>query len=197
MPTPAPCHQKPDSLAFLRAWMSNPMRVGAVAPSGPALAELITRDISAATGPVLELGPGTGIFTRALLARGVAERDLTLVELGSDFSAMLAIRFPEAKLLRLDAARLPAIDENSCFYGAAVSGLPLLSMPPRKVYAILRAVRDRLRPDGALYQFTYGMRPPVPRPILDRLGLVATRTGLVLMNVPPAAVYRISRRPTD
>jgi len=51
-----------------------------------------------------------------------------------------------------------------------------------------------MRPGGAVYQFTYGPRCPVSRPILDRLGLKAVRIGGTVRNLPPASVYRISRR---
>jgi phosphatidylethanolamine/phosphatidyl-N-methylethanolamine N-methyltransferase len=67
-------------------------------------------------------------------------------------------------------------------------------MTPRKMMAMLSGVFRCLRPRGALYQFTYGPRCPVPRPILDRLGLKATRIGRTLRNIPPAAVYRITAR---
>jgi len=184
-----------DIVPFLRAWVANPLQVAAIAPSGNALAELMTRDISAATGPVLELGPGTGVFTRALVGRGVRESNLILVESGARFAGMLEVRFPESRVLRMDAARLARAhvcrrDE----LGAVVSGLPLLSMPPRKVMAILAGVFPYLRADGAMYQFTYGPRCPVSRRMLDRLGLRAQRMGTALMNMPPATVYRITRR---
>lgn len=184
-----------DLIPFFRAWISNPLRVAAVAPSGNALADLITREISSDTGPVLELGPGMGAFTRALLARGVSETDLTLIEYGSDFVRLLSVRFPSARVLWMDASWLARekIFEGAPL-GAVVSGLPLLAMPPRKVMAILAGAFAHLRPGGAFYQFTYGPRCPVPRPLLDRLGLKATRIGRALVNVPPAAVYRISRR---
>ena len=184
-----------DLIPFFRAWISNPLRVAAVAPSGNALADLITREISSDTGPVLELGPGMGAFTRALLARGVSETDLTLIEYGSDFVRLLSVRFPNARVLWMDASWLARekIFEGAPL-GAVVSGLPLLAMPPRKVMAILAGAFAHLRPGGAFYQFTYGPRCPVPRPLLDRLGLKATRIGRALVNVPPAAVYRISRR---
>jgi phosphatidylethanolamine/phosphatidyl-N-methylethanolamine N-methyltransferase len=63
------------------------------------------------------------------------------------------------------------------------------------VIAILEASFGHLRPEGAFYQFTYGPRCPVSRALLDRLGLKATRIGWAFANVPPAAVYRIRRRP--
>jgi phosphatidylethanolamine/phosphatidyl-N-methylethanolamine N-methyltransferase len=155
----------------------------------------MTSEISAETGPVIELGPGTGVFTEALLAKGVKEEDLTLVECGVDFAYMLDQRFPQARVVLSDAARL---NRASLFdgapVGAVISGLPLLSMPPRKVMAILSGAFSYLRPGGALYQFTYFPRCPIPRAILDRLGLKAVRFGSAIVNVPPAAAYRITRR---
>lgn len=185
----------PDVLSFLQAWTSDPLRVGAIAPSGEALAELITRDINPSSAPVLELGPGTGVFTRALLARGLNAEDLTLIEFGAKFTELLKTRFPTARILRMDAARL---DQRHLFdgppFGAVISGLPLLSMPPKKVFAILAGAFGLLRQGGALYQFTYSPRCPISRRILDRLGLKATCIGRTYLNIPPAAVYRIVRR---
>ncbi|MEW6643343.1 MAG: methyltransferase domain-containing protein [Pseudomonadota bacterium] len=184
-----------DVFSFFRAWMLQPGRVGAIAPSGAALARLITSEIDPATGPVIELGPGTGVFTEALLARGVQQQNLALIEYGSDFVRLLQLRFPEARVLWMDAGQ---ISQHNLFdnqsVGAVVSGLPLLNMTPRKVMAILGGAFNYLRPGGGFYQFTYGPRCPVPRPLLDRLGLKASCIGSALLNVPPASVYRISRR---
>jgi phospholipid N-methyltransferase len=184
-----------DLITFVRAWLADPRAVGAVAPSGPALAELITREVDATSGPVIELGPGTGTFTRALLARGLREESLTLVEHDAGFARLLRLRFPAARVLGVDAARLVEcrlFDDAPA--GAIVSGLPLLNLPPRKIIAILAGAFRYGRPGCAFYQFTYGTRCPVPRPFLDRLGLRATLVGRALLNVPPAAVYRITRR---
>jgi len=83
-----------ETIGWVRAWIADPLHVGAVVPSGRALAELITSEISPATGPVIELGAGTGAFTRALRERGVAEENLALVDDGSDFVRRLKGRFP-------------------------------------------------------------------------------------------------------
>jgi phosphatidylethanolamine/phosphatidyl-N-methylethanolamine N-methyltransferase len=184
-----------DMLSFLGAWISDPGRIGAVAPSGEGLAELIAREITAASGPIIELGPGTGVFTRAVLARGVKEENMTLVECLPEFVELLQIRFPKARVLCMDASRLRGrcLFENPSV-GAVVSGLPLLSMGPRRVFSILRGAFSYMGPAGAFYQFTYGPRCPVPKMFLDRLGLKSTRLGHVLLNVPPATVYRITRR---
>ena len=184
-----------DFFQFFRSWISDPHRVGAVAPSGDTLSRLMTQQITPADGPVLELGAGTGVFTKALVARGVRERDLTLVEYGSDFMRVLQLRFPQARVLWMDASQLGSYDLfPGADVGAVVSGLPLLTMSPRKVMSILSGAFCHMRPTGSFYQFTYGPRCPVPRPILDRLGLKATRVGGTIRNIPPASVYRITRR---
>jgi phosphatidylethanolamine/phosphatidyl-N-methylethanolamine N-methyltransferase len=181
-----------SSLAFFLQWLSAPLQVGAVAPSGAALAAAITAPIFPESAPVIELGPGSGAFTRALLERGVPQRRLALIEQSPRFADTLRKRFPDARVFCMDAAELGSVDvfpgEGA---GAVVSGLPFLLMPADKVDAILRGAFERIRPGGALYQFTYGPGLPVPRAVLARLGLVATRIGRTLANIPPAAIYRI------
>ena len=185
-----------DFLSFFLSWMSSPRQVGAIAPSGAALADLITREITEKTGPVLELGPGTGAFTYKLLKRGVRQQDLTLIEYGSDFMKLLQMRFPGARVLWMDAARLSTERlYDGAPVGAVVSGLPLLNMSTRKVISIVSGAFSYVRPGGAFYQFTYGMSCPIPRPVLDRLGLRATLVDRAFLNVPPAAVYKLTRRP--
>jgi phosphatidylethanolamine/phosphatidyl-N-methylethanolamine N-methyltransferase len=184
-----------DSLSFFMHWLSDPLQIGAVAPSSQTLAALMTTEIAPESAPVIELGPGSGAFTRALLDRGIPEWRLALIEQSPRFAFALREQFPTARVLCVDAAALRSIEvfpgEGA---GAVVSGLPLLLMPPNKVSAILESAFMRLRPGGAFYQFTYGSRSPVPCPILDRLGLTATRIGGTLVNIPPATVYRIAHR---
>lgn len=155
----------------------------------------MTQEITPVDGPVLELGPGTGVFTRALIARGIAEADLTLVELDADFATLLRERFAKARVISGSAADLaeftPFPDRKA---GVAISGLGLLSMPDEMVHAILAGTFGCRRPGGALYQFTYGPVCPVPRHVLDSLGLRGERIGGTWANLPPASVYRITRR---
>lgn len=179
---------------FFRSWLTDPLGVAAVMPSGKALARAMTSDIVPETGPVIEFGPGTGVFTNALLGRGVRESDLTLIEFREDFTELLRAKFPLARVLRMDAGH---ILRHRLFdgapAGAVVSGLPILSMSPRKATYIMAGAFSHLRPGGAFIQFTYGPRCPVPDAILRRLGLRSSRVGRALLNVPPAAVYRITR----
>lgn len=185
-----------DVFPFLCALFADPRRVGAVVPSGAALAKAITREISPSSAPVVELGPGTGAFTQRLIERGVPEDRLALIEHGPDFARLLQARYPRAQVFTMDATCLKEIELfNGEKAGAVVSGIPLLSLSPRETIAILRGAFHHLRADGAFYQFTYGPRCPVPVVILDRLGLTASRIGRVLINVPPAGIYRMTRNP--
>lgn len=181
-----------DTLLFLRSWLTKPLEVAAIAPSSTRLAAAMTTEIGRYTGDVLELGPGTGIFTRALLQNGLRQDQLVLVERNPAFAALLRCRFPEATLIEGDAQhlRLPRTRK----IGAAISGLPLLSMPRQAVRDILEAVFRHLADDGCLFQFTYGPRCPVPAALLEILRLEASFLRWVPLNLPPASVYRLSRR---
>lgn len=184
-----------DRSRFFRAWLRRPLRIASVTPSSAVLAALITREITAVSAPVLELGPGTGIFTQALMARGIAEDDITLIEREESFVTGLQDRFPRARLLPIDVreiAREEALRNRS--FGAIVSGLPLPNLSRSDLYALIGDCFERLIQGGAFYQFTYGLKCPIPARILRGLGLRSDRIGWTLRNFPPAAVYRISRR---
>ncbi len=189
-----------ETLEFWRAWMRAPRRIGAIAPSGRALARLMTSDVDHRRGPVIQLGPGTGVFTRALLARGLPTHRLALVEVDPVLARRLARRFPGARVVRMDATRL---GETRPLFGAerasaVISGLPLRSTPAEQVARIIQGVFEtQLNEDGAFYQFTYGPDCPLPRALLERLNLEALRIGSAFLNLPPAPVYRICRRRAD
>ena len=183
-----------DNLRFVLEWLKDPAGTAAIAPSGRALALLITREIDERSGKVLELGPGTGIFTDRLITRGVDQSDLTLVEQNPGFVHLLKQRFPRASVLEIDAAALGLVrPPEDDLFGAAVCGLGLRNMPVRQIEAIMRSAFSLMLPGAALYLFTYGRRCSVPMEVLERLGLVAERLGTALLNLPPASVYRIVR----
>jgi phosphatidylethanolamine/phosphatidyl-N-methylethanolamine N-methyltransferase len=187
-----------ERLHFFQVWRANPQGIGAIVPSSRALAAAMTREIHADCGPVLELGPGTGVFTRALLARGVAPGDLALVERDPRFAARLCRDFPGVQVHGIDAAHLechPIFDDTRA--GAAICGLPLLNFPLRLRLRILRSTFSQLRPGAACYLFTYGVRCPVPARMLERLGIRARRLEVVMANVPPAHVWKLTRRPAS
>ncbi len=178
-----------DAFVFLRAWSRTPLRVASVLPSGHSLGRLITQELNQNSGSVIELGPGIGVFTRAILARGVKEQNIVLVETDSEFVDMLSQRFPQATIFKADAAQLQSLEIGSSV-SAVVSGLPLLSMSTSQVEAIVCGAFEHLASDGSFYQFTYGPRCPISQKTLGPLGLEAKLIGRALLNFPPASVYR-------
>jgi phosphatidylethanolamine/phosphatidyl-N-methylethanolamine N-methyltransferase len=182
-----------DVTAFLMQWVKQPLNVASITPSSNRLGALVTRDIAPDTGPILVLGPGTGVLARALLRKGVKPQDLALVELNPDFYALLRRRYTNIQIRNQDAATatLSAFGFNAPFAGV-VSGLGLLSMKPEKVKQILSNCFAHMQTGGALYQFTYGWKCPVPAQVMHELDLSAEKIGTVFLNVPPASVYRIT-----
>jgi len=189
-----PIRAASDLPSFLRAWLRDPITTASIVPSSRSLARLITSQIDAGDGPVIELGPGTGVFTRALLERGVPESELFLIETQRSLVDLLRRRFPAACVLHMDASRIASVEIFGCRPAtAAISGLPILWMSQLEATRLLRGLFARMRPGSALYQFTYQRRCPIPDQVLVSLGLRAERIGWTLANFPPAAVYRISR----
>jgi len=180
---------------FAKAWLRAPLKVGSIMPSGPSLARAITAEISAATGPVLELGPGTGVFTRALLARGVSAENLTLLEFDPKLAKLLGARFPGVRVVSACATKLASLDlfeQNGV--GAIVSGLPLLSMPHTTIHQILEGSFSQLREEGTIYQFTYRPLCPVPRKVMKALNLKGVCTNFSMKNLPPAWVFALRKK---
>jgi phosphatidylethanolamine/phosphatidyl-N-methylethanolamine N-methyltransferase len=178
---------------FLRSWVRNPIRVGAVAPSSRLLAKRMVSGLES-DATVVELGPGTGTFTRAILAAGVSSDRLHLIEQSDRFSVFLQQRFPGTQVVCGDALVMSdLLREQAGSVDLIVSGLPLLLFSDAQKARLLEGAFSLLGPGGRLHQFTYGGRCPVGRSLRSRLGLKATLIGVTPFNIPPAFVYRFER----
>ncbi|MGA8170273.1 MAG: methyltransferase domain-containing protein [Methylocystis sp.] len=187
-----------DGARFLRQWIENPRIVGAVSPSGPALAKTMASFVDLAReGPIVELGPGTGPVTKALLARGIPASRLLLVEYETKFCHLLAERYPNVKIVQGDAYGLKATLAGHLDGQVAtvVSSLPLLIRPESDRIELLHQAFDLMGPDGLFIQFTYGLTVS-PMPIHSH-GVSGAYVGKgsapVLLNIPPARVWRYRR----
>jgi phosphatidylethanolamine/phosphatidyl-N-methylethanolamine N-methyltransferase len=184
-----------DEARFIRAWLDNPLTTGAVSPSGRFLAAAMARHIDPAVdGLVVELGPGTGPVTQAMIRRGVPQERLVLVEFDAAFCKLLERRFPKATIIQGDAVRLreTLAGKIDAPIAAVVSSLPLLNMPDAQRLALLADAFALMPPDGRFVQFTYGLASPMPRklkggrPDLAFTSEVSAHVGL---NLPPARVW--------
>jgi phosphatidylethanolamine/phosphatidyl-N-methylethanolamine N-methyltransferase len=183
-----------DEVRFLRSWIEKPLHMGAVMPSGRLLARTMARYVDIkATGPVIELGPGTGAITSALVERGVDQKRLVLLEYNPGFCALLRERYPQAKVVQGDAYRLrdslwEALDEPA---SAVVSGLPLVTKPLLTRMKLVREAFSLLEHGAPFVQFTYSVAPPIPRTLP---GVETEASERIWMNVPPARVWVYRKR---
>lgn len=191
-----------DRLRFFAQWLRNPRQLASITPSSLELAAAILAEMPEGTRRVIELGGGTGVFTRAMLEHGIAPENLLVLELNDELYSHLCAQFPEAHVVHGNACELKAIAERDGFLGAgladaAISGLGLLSMSRSLQRSILEAAFSVLKPNGRLIQFTYGPSSPVPRDLLGELGLQVRRGGFAWWNVPPASVYVYTRNRSE
>ncbi|HEX4768135.1 MAG TPA: ribose ABC transporter permease [Lichenihabitans sp.] len=181
-----------DEARFFKTWIDNPLGTGAVSPSGRFLARTMARYVDLAVpGPVIELGPGTGPVTEALIERGVARDRLILVEFEPHFCKLLARRYEGVRIVQGDAYRLAetlsgVIDAPA---SAIVSSLPLRTRRERDRLALLRDAFALLHPEAAFVQFTYGIASPMPRRFGPGPIFHAEVSAPIWLNLPPARVW--------
>ncbi|HXN69011.1 MAG TPA: rRNA adenine N-6-methyltransferase family protein [Bradyrhizobium sp.] len=178
-----------DEVRFLRSWIEKPLHMGAVMPSGRLLARTMAQYVDIkSTGPVVELGPGTGAITNALIEHGVDQRRLVLVEYNPGFCALLRDRYPHAKVVQGDAYSLRDSLRNmlSAPASAVVSGLPLVTKPMLTRLKLIRDAFVALAPGAPFVQFTYSVAPPIPKSLP---GVSTEASERIWMNLPPARVW--------
>ena len=177
---------------FLGEMLRHPTEVSALMPSSEAVAWKMTEGVSRTTGPVVEIGPGTGSFTRALLARGVLPENLTLMEMNARFCEILREEFPGVRVLNRPAQEIGEIGLDQV--GAVISGVPVLARPKIQRDVIGPAFRV-LKPDGFFTQITYSTSAPITAETRRDLGLSVDKRGTVWANLPPARVFVFRRMP--
>jgi phosphatidylethanolamine/phosphatidyl-N-methylethanolamine N-methyltransferase len=176
-----------DEVRFIASWLQHPLKVGAVSPSGRALARAVAAEVDPSIpGPIVELGSGTGPVTEALIERGVAPERLVLVEYDREFCTLLRRRFPSATVVEGDAYALGEtlsgiVNEP---LAAVVSCLPLMTRPLNTRLRLLNVAMRLLRQGAPYVQFTYAMTAPIP----SRRYRV-TSSPRIWLNLPPARVW--------
>jgi phosphatidylethanolamine/phosphatidyl-N-methylethanolamine N-methyltransferase len=178
-----------DEVRFLRSWIEKPLHMGAVMPSGRVLARTMAQYVDIDSDrPVIELGPGTGAITSALIAHGVDQKRLVLVEYNPGFCALLRDRYPQATVVQGDAYALRDSLWNvlSAPASAVVSGLPLVTKPMLTRLKLIRDAFVAMAPGSPFVQFTYSVAPPIPKSLP---GVSTEASERIWMNLPPARVW--------
>lgn len=177
-----------DEARFLRQWAESPLKTGAVAPSGQELSRLMAHYVELdRPGVIVELGPGTGAVTQALIERGVPQDRLLLIEYSPEFCTLLRERFPHATVVNGNAYALGEVlkDLGDPPVASVVSGLPLFTRPLPERQALLSDALRAMAPGAPFIQFSYAFVPAVK----GLVGITWSTSRWVLANLPPARVW--------
>jgi len=179
-----------DSGMFLREWFADPQGTGSVTPSSPKLAAAMARWLpSNPESYVLELGPGTGAVTEALIKRGLREDRLVAIERNPKMARLLRKRFPSSHIITGDAWQLDELlrdrPEPIESVGAVISSLPLLNFAPEEAEGLAQKIRTMLEPQGTWVQYSYRIHNRRTRGT-SKFHLLASK--IVWFNLPPARV---------
>ena len=174
---------------FFEGLLRDPAGVSAPTPSSPALAKAIADQVDPdRIGHVLELGPGTGVVTKALLQRGIRAHRLMAIEQGEFFVNLLKKRFPSSAIIRGDAMNFRVHVPPNIRISAIVSGLPLLNFPKERRRHLIEDAYTAVGPGGRFIQLSYGWRPP-----LSAVNGIKPAKTIVWRNFPPAHIWTYQR----
>jgi phosphatidylethanolamine/phosphatidyl-N-methylethanolamine N-methyltransferase len=178
-----------EELRFFKGWIDKPRAVGSIVPTSSFTARKMASVINPSSGlPVLELGPGTGVITKAILGAGVAPSQLTCVEYSEDFARHLRRDFPGVDIIQGDAFNLDVTlgDKRDTVFDSIISGVPLLNFPVPQRVAYLEDLLDRLPTGRPVVQLTYGPKSPVPP---GKGNYTVEHFDFILRNIPPTQLW--------
>ena len=183
-----------DELKFFKGWIDKPKSVGSIVPTSSVAARRMASVVDPRSGlPVLEVGPGTGVVTRAILALGVRPENLYLVEHSADFVDHLRQLFPGVNIIQGDGFDLDGTlgERRGMMFDSVVSGVPLLNFPVSQRVRYVEGLLDRIPVGRPIMQLTYGPLSPVPP---GRGSYRVEHYDFVLRNIPPTQLW-VYRRP--
>jgi len=178
---------------FFRRWLANPLQMGSVVPSSPALCRRIVQQTRRAPDEaVLELGAGTGVISRALLAGGVPAERLFVVEIVPEMAAHLRHVLPGVTVIEGDARQLPRLIPQPWVgrIGTVVCGIPLVLLPKQEQRRFIDAI-EAVAPGRGFLHYSYCATSPLP---MRRHSLSGRREAWTPLNFPPASVWRYVRQ---
>jgi phosphatidylethanolamine/phosphatidyl-N-methylethanolamine N-methyltransferase len=186
-----------DEIRFFKGWIDRPKAVGSIVPTSSVTARRMASVVDPASGlPVLEVGPGTGVITRAILKRGVRPDRLVAVEYSADFVRHLRRAFPGVEVIQGDAFDLGRAlgGRAGQRFDSVISGVPLLNFPVARRIAYVESLLDRIPHGRPVVQLTYGPKSPVPPGQGD---YTVEHFDFVIRNIPPTQLWIYRRTPRN
>ena len=178
-----------EEIRFFKGWQRDKKGVGALLPTSSITARRMASVIDTSSGlPVLELGAGTGVITKAILERGVHPRNLVSLEYASHFYDLLRRRFPEVDIRNGDVFDLDTVldERRDQAFDCVISAVPMLSFPLERRITLMRNLLSRIPRGRPVIQITHG--PMSPLPAMPELYTIS-HFDFVVRNLPPAQLW--------
>lgn len=178
-----------DELKFFKGWMDKPKAVGSIVPTSSITARRMASVVDTGSGlPVLELGPGTGCITKAILARGVKPENLYSIEYSDEFVAHLERHYADVNIIQGDAFDLDNTlgDKRGMVFDSVISGVPLLNFPVAQRIRYVEDLLGRIPVGRPIVQLTYGPLSPVPPGKGD---YAVEHFDFIFRNIPPTQLW--------
>ncbi|KQV44263.1 MULTISPECIES: phospholipid N-methyltransferase PmtA [unclassified Rhizobium] len=178
-----------EEIRFFKGWRQNMKAVGSIIPTSGVTARRMASVVNPHSGlPVLELGPGTGVITKAILDKGVKPDNVVSVEFSTDFYNHLLGRFPGVNFINGDAFDLDTTlgEKSGQKFDCVISAVPLLNFPMYRRVALIEDLLKRVAPGRPVIQISYGPLSPVVA-LPDRYQI--SHYDFVVRNIPPAQLW--------
>ncbi|MBX9464907.1 MAG: methyltransferase domain-containing protein [Aquamicrobium sp.] len=182
-----------EELRFFKGWIDKPRAVGSIVPTSSVTARKMATVVNPESGlPVLELGPGTGVITKAILEAGVKPENLWSIEYSPDFVEHLRLNYPGVNVIQGDAFDLDKTlgDKRDTVFDSVISGVPLLNFPVAQRIAYVESLLDRIPAGRPIVQLTYGPLSPVPP---GKGNYTVAHFDFIIRNLPPTQLWLYSR----
>ncbi|MDW5318154.1 class I SAM-dependent methyltransferase [Rhizobium sp. PL01] len=178
-----------EEIRFFKGWRSNMKAVGSIVPTSGITARRMASVVNPHSGlPVLELGPGTGVITKAILQKGVQPENLVSIEFSTDFYQHLVKTYPDVDFINGDAFDLDKTlgTRRDQKFDSVVSAVPLLNFPMHMRVSLIDDLLSRIPVGRPVIQISYGpLSPVVAMP--DRYQI--SHYDFVVRNIPPAQLW--------
>ncbi len=179
-----------ENVIFFKSLLRAPLKTGAFFPSSRNLASSISNFVRLPDLDefILEIGAGTGRLTSALLERGIPGSQLIILEMQPALVKFLRKIFPCVTVIEGNATDLLQLlpERTIGNIETIVSSIPMVNLRLSDQQQIVTAVKNVMKINGKLLQFTYRPGSPLPS---NKLGLDQRYLGHVLLNIPPAAIW--------
>ena len=178
-----------EEIRFFKGWQRDKKGVGALLPTSAITARRMASVIDTSSGlPVLELGAGTGVITKAIIERGVAPHNLVSIEYASHFCDLLRKRFSGVDVRNGNVFELDTVlaDRRGQIFDSVISAVPMLSFPLERRIALMKALLSRIPRGRPVVQITHG--PMSPLPAMPEIYTIA-HFDFVMRNLPPAQLW--------